>query len=83
MSELGEAWAASLKSIKDCQESAQYCRQVLPRLCGHKSIATSSKDRQIGALLIGLTIKLGCSIKRKKKTTKSTLLKIWLANYSN
>ncbi len=64
---LGEAWAAGLKPLVDHQQPVKYKSTTVQTLWPAR-IATSSKERWIGAYFIGLTIlgKLGCTIKKKK-----------------
>ncbi len=75
---MGKAWAASLKSLVDHQQSVKYKSTTIKTLRPVRSV-TSSKNRWIQAYFIGLTIpgKLGSPKNNNKKKKK----KSWVCQF--
>ncbi len=62
-SELGEAWAAGLKSLVDLQQWLKYI-QLLSRLCGSMS---NILGRQLGTYSIILTIPRNLAVQEEEE----------------
>ncbi len=71
MSGLGEAWAAGLKSCIICQQSAKLSSSSIKTSQPARTL-TSSKDRQIVAYYIGLSVQSGA-----QKVTGENLKLVW------
>ena len=52
MSGVGEASSASLKYLLDHLQSAKYCRQVQPRLCGQNAQCLFPSPDRYGPILL-------------------------------